>query len=189
MTTLLLPGLHGSGPGHWQRRWADEVDDTILVDQDDWDHPDLDAWLARAEAAVEENPGAFVAGHSLGAVLAVHLVTRRPNLPIAGLLLVAPADVDRHARRYPRVAGFAPLPTVPLERPAIVVASRNDPWMTHARAAVLADMWEAALVDVGRAGHVNAESGLGSWTAGLDLLDRLRRIGGGLAVRRVAAAR
>jgi len=188
MTTLLLPGLHGSGPGHWQRRWAEEVEDTLLVEQADWDHPDLAAWLDRAEAAVEANPGAFLVGHSLGAVLAVHLLTRRPDLPVAGLLLVAPADVDRHGRRRPPVAGFAPLPIAPLGAPAIVAASRDDPWMSFVRASVLADMWEAALVDLGRVGHVNAESGLGLWPAGLDLVERLRRMGGGRVFRPAAPA-
>lgn len=188
MTTLLLPGLHGSGPGHWQRRWVDEIEDTLLVEQEDWDRPDLGLWRTRAEAAVEANPGAFLVGHSLGAVLAVHLLARRPDLPIAGLLLVAPADVDRHARRHREVAGFAPLPTTPLGVPAIVAASRDDPWMGFARASVLADMWEAALVDLGRVGHVNAESGLGVWSAGLDLVDRLRRMGGGRVLRHAAPA-
>lgn len=187
MTTLLLPGLHGSGPGHWQRRWLEEIDDVVLVEQDDWSRPDLAGWLARAEAAVANHPGAFVAAHSLGAALAVHLATRGRDLPIAGLLLVAPADVDRHARRVPLVASFAPLPVTPLPVPAIVVASRDDPWMSIERARILADMWEAGFVDIGRAGHINAESGLGVWPDGLTLLGRLRRMGGGLTTRRRAA--
>lgn len=187
MTTLILPGLHGSGPDHWQRHWLDEIDDMVLVEQDDWDRPDLDTWLASAVAAVEADPGSFIAAHSLGAVLAAHLVTRRPDLPIAGLLLVAPADVDRHVRAQPHLASFAPLPVSALGVPAIVVASRNDPWMSFGRARVLADMWEAGLVDIGRAGHVNAESGLDRWPDGLALLDRLRRMGGGMTGRSAAA--
>lgn len=187
MTILVLPGLHGSGPGHWQRRWLDEVEDTVLVEQDDWDKPDLEKWLRRATAAVAANPGAFLAGHSLGSVLAVHLAARRPDLPIAGLLLVAPADVDRHAALGRHIARFAPLPVVPLGRPAIVVASRNDPWMAIDRARVLADMWEAGFVDAGRTGHINADSGLGAWPEGLALVDRLRRMGGGMTIPRRAA--
>ena len=186
MTTLLLPGLHGSGPGHWQRRWLDEIRDTVLVEQDDWERPELKRWLARAVAAVEAEPGAFIVGHSLGAVLAVHLATRRPDLPIVGLLLVAPADPDRRAEANPLVASFAPLPVAPLGCPAIVVASRDDPWMSIDRARVLADMWEAGFVDIGKAGHINAESGLGVWPEGLELVDRLRRMGGGLTARRRA---
>ncbi len=184
MTTLLLPGLNGSGPRHWQRRWLDEVPGTVLVEQDDWDRPHLERWLTRAAAAVEAEPGAHLVGHSLGAVLAVHLATRRPDLPIAGLLLVAPADADRRAEANPLVASFAPLPVAPLGFPAIVVASRDDPWMAIERSRVLADMWEAGFVDIGEAGHINADSGLGSWTEGLALIDRLRRMGGGLTARR-----
>ena len=186
MTTLLLPGLSGSGPGHWQRRWHDELADTHLVEQDDWERPNLERWLARAVAAVEAAPGAILVGHSLGAVLAVHLATRRRDLPIAGLLLVAPADADRRAAANPLVAGFAPLPVAPLGRPAIVVASRDDPWMSLERARVLADMWEAGFVDLGAAGHINADSGLGAWTAGLELVDRLRRMAGPAARRPIA---
>ncbi len=187
MTILVLPGLHGSGPGHWQRRWLDEIEDTVLVEQDDWDKPDLEKWLRRATAAVAANPGAFLAGHSLGSVLAVHLAARRPDLPIAGLLLVAPADADRRAEANPLVASFAPLPVAPLGFPAIVVASRDDPWMAIERSRVLADMWEAGFVDAGRIGHINADSGLGAWPEGLALVDRLRRMGGGMTIPRRAA--
>lgn len=183
MTLLVIPGLHGSGPGHWQRHWAEEVEDARLVEQDDWDRPDLAAWSKRVIDAIEASPGAFIAAHSLGAVLSVHLAAKRPDLPIAGLLLVAPADVDRHCATRPGLATFAPLPLVPLGRPAIVVASRNDPWMSLERARVLSDMWEAGFVDAGKVGHINAESGLGGWDAGLALLDRLRRMGGGMTSR------
>lgn len=183
MTLLVIPGLHGSGSGHWQRHWAEELESVRLVEQDDWDRPDLAAWSKRVIDAIEASPGAFIAAHSLGAVLSVHLAAKRPDLPIAGLLLVAPADVDRHVAAHPGLATFAPLPLVPLGRPAIVVASRNDPWMSLERARVLSDMWEAGFVDAGKAGHINAESGLGAWDAGLALLDRLRRMGGGMTSR------
>ena len=183
MTILVIPGLHGSGPGHWQRRWAEEHDDIRLVEQDDWDRPDLATWSKRVIDAIEAAPGAFLAAHSLGAVLSAHLATKHPDLPIAGLLLVAPADVDRHVATRPFLASFAPLPLAPLGRPAIVVASRNDPWMSLDRARVLADMWEAGFVDIGKAGHINAESGLGRWDEGFALVDRLRRMGGGMTNR------
>lgn len=183
MTILVIPGLHGSGPGHWQRHWADEVEDVRLIEQDDWDRPTLAAWSKRVIDAIEAAPGAFLAAHSLGAVLSVHLATTHRDLPIAGLLLVAPADVDRHVVTRPFLASFAPLPLAPLGHPAIVVASRNDPWMSFERARVLADMWEAGFVDAGKTGHINAESGLGRWDDGLALIERLRRMGGGMTRR------
>lgn len=176
MTTLIVPGLHGSGTGHWQRHWLDRLDDAVLVEQRSWSRPDRDAWVATLAAAVEAHPGALLVGHSLGAITIAHLAVERPDLPIGAALLVAPADVEASRGAEPGVAGFAPIPTRPFAFPSIVVASRNDPWMAFAKARVYANLWEAALVDLGHAGHVNAESGFGDWPQGRDLLTRLDRI-------------
>jgi predicted alpha/beta hydrolase family esterase len=176
MTTLIIPGLHGSGPGHWQHRWLTELDDAVLVEQRDWSRPDRDAWLANAARAVEAHPGALLVGHSLGAILITHLAAECPDLPIGGALLVAPADVEAASGKVPGIAGFAPIPTRPLAFPSIVVASRDDAWMSFARARIYANLWESALVDLGRAGHINAETGLGDWSRGRQLLARLDRI-------------
>ena len=48
--------------------------------------------------------------------------------------------------------------------------------MAHDRARVLANLWEAAFVDAGDAGHINVASGHGAWPAGLRLLDQLREV-------------
>ena len=37
--TLIIPGLYGSGEGHWQRYWLRDRPDSVLVEQDDWDDP------------------------------------------------------------------------------------------------------------------------------------------------------
>ena len=42
-----------------------------------------------------------------------------------------------------------------------------------AAAGILAD-WGAEVVDIGNAGHINGESGLGDWSEGRALLGRLR---------------
>lgn len=173
MATLILPGLHGSGVGHWQRVWLDALDDAVLVAQDDWSRPDRDAWVARAAAAVRRHPGSLLVGHSLGAVLVAQLAAAHPDLPIAGALLVAPADVETAAAAALGLGGFAPLPADPLPFASILVGSRDDPWMTWARARDLAALWRSSLVDAGRAGHINADSGLGGWAEGRALLRRL----------------
>jgi len=177
MATLILPGWQGSGPEHWQSHWLDRLDRAMLVRQRDWDHPDLDDWLTAAVAAIREHPNPILVGHSLGAILIAHLASRRPDLAIAGALLVAPADVDNHAKGVPALASFAPIPTGPLGFPAIVVGSRNDPWMPAGRARALARMWEADYVDAGRAGHINAAADLGVWPEGQQLLARLDAAG------------
>lgn len=179
MTTLILPGWQGSGPEHWQAHWLNLMDRTVLVRQRDWDRPDLDDWLDAAIVAIERHPNPILVGHSLGAVLIAHLANRRPELPIAGALLVAPADVDAQAAKAPALASFAPIPTAPLGFPAIVVGSRNDPWMPAARARILARMWEAEYVDAGHVGHINAAADLGTWPEGQKLLARLTAVARG----------
>ena len=173
MAVLIFPGLGGSEKGHWQRHWVSSLDDAKLVDQEDWDRPVLDVWMGRAVAAIEANPGAVLVGHSLGALLIAHIGARRPDLPIRGALLVAPADVEAASPSLSRADGFAPLPTAPLQFPAIVVASRNDPYMRFERARVLTNMWDARLIDLGNAGHINVASGHGAWPEGRLLVDRL----------------
>ncbi|MDR3372084.1 MAG: alpha/beta hydrolase, partial [Ancalomicrobiaceae bacterium] len=52
----------------------------------------------------------------------------------------------------------------------IVAASRNDPIMRFDRAEHWCRIWKADLVDVGDAGHINAEAGFGPWPHGLEVL-------------------
>jgi predicted alpha/beta hydrolase family esterase len=69
---------------------------------------------------------------------------------------------------------------MPLSRfgfPSVVVASSNDPYVTLSRAREYAQAWGSRLVDIGDAGHINGESGLGDWPEGWALLTGLRRAG------------
>jgi predicted alpha/beta hydrolase family esterase len=54
-----------------------------------------------------------------------------------------------------------------------VVASHDDPYGSFAFAQACARAWGSELADVGNAGHINAASGLGDWTAGRLLLASL----------------
>lgn len=174
MTILIIPGLYGSEPQHWQSRWEAELDDIRRVEQQDFDRPALEVWLATLVEAVRRSPGAILVGHSLGATLIAHLAARHPDLPVGAAMLVAPADPELRRSRVPGLASFAPLPLEPFAFPAMLVASRSDPYMALDRARVLANLWEAAFVDAGDAGHINVASGHGGWPAGLSLLDQLR---------------
>ena len=53
------------------------------------------------------------------------------------------------------------------------MGSRNDPFCTLARAQALAQSWGSRFHDLGDAGHINADSGLGDWPEGLRLLETL----------------
>lgn len=163
---ILVPGLHNSGPGHWQTRWESLYPAFTRVQQDDWDHPQLDTWVRRLDEwrARDPRPTLFIA-HSFGCLTTVTSIARHPE-GAAGALLVAPAHPDRFG-----VA--AQLPQAQLPCPTILVNSDNDPWMPAATAALHARRWGSALVEGGLLGHINAESGLGDWREGQRHLHRL----------------
>ena len=170
---LLVPGLDGSGPGHWQRRWAEEMDDCRLVDLGQWATPHRNTWINRLNLAVHRagRPVVLVA-HSLGCLLTAWWAKfEQPSLSaqVKGALLVAPPEVDFFPRDD-RLTGFSPTPDGPLPFPTILVASRNDPWIGFDTAKLLARRWGSRFVDAGNAGHINADSGLGSWDDGKHLL-------------------
>lgn len=178
--TLILPGLDGSPAPHWQHWWAATDPTALVVEQHDWSRPTHEAWEAELAGAILNHPGCILVGHSLGAILAARILTRWPQLKVSAALLVAPADPG-HSRR---LASFAGIPDRPLDVPATLVASRNDPWMGFAQSTALAQVWQADLVDAGFAGHINVASGFGPWPAGLALRDRLaQRASQGQAAR------
>lgn len=173
---LLVPGLEGSGPTHWQRRWADEIENCQLVELGSWDQPHRNTWINRLNLAVHRagRPVILVA-HSLGCILTAWWSKfEQPGWsnPVAGALLVAPPEVDFFPRDD-RLGGFAPTPADALPFPSILVASRDDPWIGFDTARILARQWGSSFVDAGEAGHINADSGLGSWDEGKHLLARL----------------
>ena len=171
---LIVPGLNGSGPAHWQSRWESLYPWTVRVAQSDWDHPNRADWLSTLESAIAASPEPVVlVAHSLGCALVAHLASRPSAARIAAALLVAPADVDSPDRTPPETRSFAPMPLVPLPFPATVVASDDDPYVTLARAQAFATVWGATFVDAGRKGHLNADSGLGDWPEGRRLLEAL----------------
>lgn len=167
--TLLLPGLDGSASPHWQHWWVETEPAAAIVEQRSWSSPCPEEWLQAIEHVLTRHPGAIVVGHSLGAISAVKLLSQHPEISIGGLLLVAPAEPSRDER----IRAFGEIPEAALPVPAIVVASRNDPWMTFERGCALANAWGADLVDMGNAGHINTHSGFGPWPEGKRLRDRL----------------
>jgi len=169
---LIAPGLHNSGPDHWQSRWQRLFPAFERVEQDDWQTPDLQRWSARVDEVrqrggrdnsdnSDQRPTLIIA-HSFGSLATVHSLARDPA-GIAGVLLVAPADPDKFG-----VAELLPQQALPV--PSVMVGSTNDPWMAAPRAKLWAQRWHSRFIDGGALGHINAESGLGDWPAGLEIL-------------------
>lgn len=166
-SVLVVPGLNGSGPDHWQT-WIEPLVGARRVEQADWAQPDIELWSTRVVVAVESSPGrVWLIAHSFGCLASV-VAAQRVGERIAGALLVAPASPDKFGVT-------ARIPSAALPFAAVVAASRNDPWMRFLSAATWAERWGAQLVDLGDAGHVNVDSGHGPWPDGLALFNRLQQ--------------
>lgn len=173
-TVLIVPGLGGSGPLHWQSRWEASDPRCVRVAQRSWDEPLLADWEATLERAVLAASGPVVlVAHSLGAVLVAHWAEGGSVARVAGALLVAPPDVESPEHVPEAIRHFAPIPRTPLPFVSIVVASRDDPYARFECARGLAAAWGSRLVDVGECGHINADSNLGLWPEGHALLAEL----------------
>jgi predicted alpha/beta hydrolase family esterase len=160
---LIAPGLHNSGPEHWQSRWQRLFPAFERIEQDDWEVPDLPRWSARVDQVRQrDRRPTLVVAHSFGSLATVHSLARDPA-GIAGVLMVAPADPDKFD-----VASLLPQQTLPV--PSIMVGSSNDPWMAAPRAELWARRWGSRFINGGALGHINAESGLGDWPEGLETL-------------------
>jgi predicted alpha/beta hydrolase family esterase len=173
---LTVPGLGGSGPSHWQTLWEQSRPDTSRVELGMWDTPHRNSWVTKLDQAIRQAQAPVVlAAHSLGCLAVAwwaELSGQPFGYPVAGALLVAPADVDRPSAG-PKLAGFSPTPGKPLPFPSIVVASSDDPWIAPERAHQMARGWGSFYVDAGPQGHLNAASGIGWWEEGQALLDRV----------------
>ncbi|MCC7252560.1 alpha/beta hydrolase [Hyphomicrobium sp.] len=166
-TTLIVPGLNSSGAAHWQTWFESQIPDAIRVIQGDWKRANLPEWSSRVRREISRRSGPIlIAAHSFGVLAAVQAAEDYRER-IAGALLVAPADPEKFGV-------VDALPTGPLGFPATIVASANDPWLSIDRALALAIRWGANLVDLGNAGHINADAGFGPWPFGLALLRQLR---------------
>lgn len=173
---LTVPGLGGSGPSHWQTLWEQSRPDTHRVELGMWDTPHRNSWVTKLDQAIRAAQAPVVlAAHSLGCLAVAwwaELAGQPFGWPVAGALLVAPADVDRPGVR-PELGAFGPTPSKPLPFPSIVVASSDDPWIDAGKARGLAKGWGSFFVDAGAQGHLNAASGIGWWEEGQTLLDRV----------------
>lgn len=170
---LVLPGWQNSGPDHWQSRW-EALHGFRRVDQHDWMTPRRGDWIARLEDVILGGDGPVVlVAHSLGCILtAAWAEVSRSTGRVQGALLVAPGDPERDELR-PLLPSWAPIVRQRLPFPSVLVGSRDDPYCDFAKAQGLAETWGSRFVDIGERGHINAESGLGDWPEGLELLGSL----------------
>jgi predicted alpha/beta hydrolase family esterase len=181
---LLIPGLHDSGPDHWQTRWERKYANARRADLGMWDDPHRNTWVNKLNLAIYRAAGPVVlVAHSLGCLTVAWWAEYEqpgPASNVVGALLVAPPDVERPGLD-PRLARFGACPRGELPFPSVLVASQDDPYCSQRTAISLACDWGSRFADAGAVGHINAESDLGDWPLGERLLDQLLRGHGPLA--------
>lgn len=173
---VIVPGLRGSAPSHWQELYAARTAGTVTVPfpaEADWHSIRERTRLLGETVAAVDGPVVLVA-HSAGVLAAVHWVRSLPDAApvlgrVVGAVLATPPDfgVD-WPEPHPRPAelagaGWEPIPRRRLPFPSVVAASRDDPLARFRTTAGLAETWGSRLVDLGDAGHLNAASGYGEW--------------------------
>lgn len=169
-TLVFLAGIDNSGPDHWQAVWHSRVPGAVWVEHSSWDAPVRDVWVRELDEALRTVQGPkFLVAHSLGCTLVTEWAARHKDDDVTGAFLVAVPDV--HGPAFPpQAVGFGAVEPRRLPFRSVVIASEDDPYGSLAYATETAVTLGAALVDVGRKGHINAASGLGDWPEGWALL-------------------
>ena len=163
---LLVPGLYNSGPDHWQSRWHLQFPQWQRMLGLPWDKPDLTVWSAKLASKLRSRRSrVHLVAHSFGALTAIAAARLQPD-KVSSILIVAPADPARFGIPDEALAGS-------IKVSAQLIASRNDPWMSFERAEYWSRQWQVPLFDAGEVGHINAQSGHGEWSQGLNLLNTL----------------
>ena len=160
---LIVPGLHDSGPAHWQSWLQAQYRDSLRVRQRDFGDPQLDRWAARIGAVLDHAGGGqrwIAVAHSFGCLALARHLALAPESPIAAALFVAPAEPDKFG------VGTL-LPQRPLSVPSTLVASDSDPWMHAASTRLWAGLCQCARSSrVGRASSFVRICGRKCGTAG-----------------------
>ena len=179
--TVLLHGINGSGPEHWQRWLAAQLTEAgrevRFPELPNPDHPDLVDWQRALNDSLAGLPddGFDVVAHSLGAILWLHHALAADGAPRPARVALIALPV---AELLPAEAvSFAP---VPLDIDAIrkaadgtvLVGGDDDPYCPGGIARVYGAPLKMAATVIAGGGHLNLDSGFGPWPAVLDWCGR-----------------
>lgn len=173
MAFLLIHGLEGSGPEHWQswlaRRLSARGLHVAYPSLPDADNPRLDRWLDALDAELAQLPAAetTVLCHSLGSLLWLHHAARHPAERVARALLVAPPQPDEEDTSS---VGFRPAPLHPdgvaaAARETRLVCSTDDPWCPPETSRRIGETAGVPIDWIENGGHINTDAGYGPWPA------------------------
>lgn len=180
-TVVVVPGLRGAAPDHWQELYLAEHPEAVRVPfpaEADWH--DLNERIRLLQNTIDDVDGPVVLlAHSAGVLVTVAWAGQAPTSSldrVAGAVLATPPDFDVDwPEPHPRpaelaAAGWAPTSRRTLPFGSVVAASRNDPLAGFRTTAGLAEVWGSRLVDLGDAEHLNPAAGFGPWALAEELV-------------------
>ncbi len=175
--TVIVPGVGGSEPAHWQSWLQRQLMSCSRVQQKDWNNPVLETWISEFVNTVAPIQGKIqIIAHSFGCLTTVAALAQHPELnqKIKNLILVAPANPARFGE-----AGFARdsqsdysayFHQLKIAVPTTLLMSENDPWLNFEDAQCLAQAWKLNPINLGQVGHINVASGFGPFPEIYDYL-------------------
>ena len=164
---LILHGLGGSGPGHWQTwlaaRLKADGERIAYPDLPDADMPSLTAWRGALDGELAALPTGqvVVVCHSLACLLWLHHVADGGAQAARALLVAPPSEASGVAE----VAPFLPAPLPKLAAGARLVCSDNDRYCPEGAAALYGEPLGIPVDVIADGGHLNPETGFGPWPA------------------------
>jgi predicted alpha/beta hydrolase family esterase len=169
---LILHGLSGSGPGHWQPWLADRLTQAghavRFPDLPDADRPDPEAWLRELLAELERLDGdeRVVICHSLSCITWLAACAQLDR-PVDRVALVAPPSLGAG---LPELVPFFPVTASAQDvaraagRTQLVCAD-NDPYCPEGAAELYGEPLALPTDVHPGGGHLNVDAGLGPWPA------------------------
>ena len=168
MRLLLLHGLYGNEPEHWQTWLADRAAadglGVLYPALPDADAPTAPGWLAAVEPLLGSPDDLLVAAHSLGCHLWAHLATRQRRPLARRVVMVAPPGAPEVQAEIPtfRPAAWDGQALRRACPDTAVVLGESDAWLADpgpVRASGLPVHW------VPGGAHLSVVAGYGPWPA------------------------
>jgi len=163
---LLLHGWGGSDYPHWQSWLAGEIAKDYgcvnFLKFSDYDAPKLDVWLRELTLALEDFRPDIVICHSLANTLWFHACQQNTLTQVQKLYLVAPPSLQCSVAELKEFFP-AQIPANLFADDVLLITSTNDPYLTQEEAKELQKSLNVTMEVVQNGGHLNAESGYGTW--------------------------
>jgi predicted alpha/beta hydrolase family esterase len=173
---LIIHGLGGSGPDHWQTWLYQELTNRNLnvcyPTFSNCDTPDKEVWLKElsdCKNTIPQNHNLTVITHSLGCLLWLHYLETQTSRIAERAILVAPPSPTitlKQAKSF----YLPPLNSSSLingAKETVFVHSTNDPYCNIKDAELYTNLGAKSII-FPNMGHINTESGHGKWPWILD---------------------